>query len=222
MNHFQDFLHGLSLYTSAFHHQITEIIGQGATSGEPRRQRYASLSCYTYWLVSKHWSTMGNSRLTASIHMLDNDSLLHVFYLCRPFLLGEDDDDDGDRLIGARQAMGSADTGGINLRMFAEDGETSYSGQQPILVFPLSVHTAAPVADMLLIHLPFHSSSITSYEDLDIATEDEERMQSLLSDSVIAFFSSPYHACYESTESHHVPSWMSIQFWSIMVIVLSG
>ena len=28
---------------------------------------------------------------TTSIHLLDDYSLLHVFYLCRPFFLGEDD-----------------------------------------------------------------------------------------------------------------------------------
>jgi hypothetical protein len=36
---------------------------------------------------------MGNSPRTAPIHILDDDSLLHVFYLYRPFLLGEDEDD---------------------------------------------------------------------------------------------------------------------------------
>ena len=34
---------------------------------------------------------MGNSPRTTSIEILDDDSLLHVFYLCRPFYLGEDD-----------------------------------------------------------------------------------------------------------------------------------
>ena len=33
---------------------------------------------------------MGSRPRTASIQILDNDSLLHVFYLYRPFLLGED------------------------------------------------------------------------------------------------------------------------------------
>jgi hypothetical protein len=42
---------------------------------------------------------MTNSPLVASIHVLDDDSLLNVFYFYRPFLLGEDDDDYG-RLIG--------------------------------------------------------------------------------------------------------------------------
>jgi hypothetical protein len=36
---------------------------------------------------------MGNSPRTGSIHILDDDSLLHVFYLYRPFLSGEDQDD---------------------------------------------------------------------------------------------------------------------------------
>ena len=40
------------------------------------------------------------NRLTASIHMLDDDSLLNVFYLYRPFLLGEDDEDEFNRLTG--------------------------------------------------------------------------------------------------------------------------
>jgi hypothetical protein len=47
-----------------------------------------------------------NSPLTASIHILDDDSLLNVFYLYRPFLLGEDDEDEDDRLAGGRRGMG--------------------------------------------------------------------------------------------------------------------
>jgi hypothetical protein len=61
---------------------------------------------------------MGNSPHTASasIHILDNDSLLNVFNLYRLFFLGEDPDDDA-RLSG----------GGVrwDLRMFARDGENS-------------------------------------------------------------------------------------------------
>ena len=36
---------------------------------------------------------MGSSQLTASIHILDDDSLLNVFHLYQPFLLGEDGDE---------------------------------------------------------------------------------------------------------------------------------
>ena len=44
---------------------------------------------------------MGNSPPTASIHILDDDSLLNVFRLYRPFLLGEDEDET-DRLVGGK------------------------------------------------------------------------------------------------------------------------
>ena len=45
---------------------------------------------------------MGNSIPTQSIYILDDDSLLNVFYLYRPFLLGEDDEDENDRLGGGQ------------------------------------------------------------------------------------------------------------------------
>jgi hypothetical protein len=44
---------------------------------------------------------MGNSPHSAPIHILDDDSLLHIFYLYRPFLLGEDEDENA-RLYGGR------------------------------------------------------------------------------------------------------------------------
>ena len=43
---------------------------------------------------------MRSSPLTTSIHILDDDSLLNVFHLYRPFLLGEDDEDEFDRILG--------------------------------------------------------------------------------------------------------------------------
>jgi hypothetical protein len=43
---------------------------------------------------------MGNSPHVVSIHVLDDDSLLNIFYLYRPFFLGEDSRDDGERLYG--------------------------------------------------------------------------------------------------------------------------
>ena len=45
---------------------------------------------------------MGNSSLTASIHILDDDSLLNVFHLYRPFILGENEGEN-DRLIGGTE-----------------------------------------------------------------------------------------------------------------------
>ena len=81
---------------------------------------------------------MAHSPNTASIHILDDDSLLHVFYLYRPFILGEDDDDDP-------RLLGSADAGGISLRMFVEGGETLYSGHHPTWISPLSAQKTRPL-----------------------------------------------------------------------------
>ena len=46
---------------------------------------------------------MGNRTHTASIHILDDDSLLYLFYLHRPFLLGEDENDEARIMGGNRQ-----------------------------------------------------------------------------------------------------------------------
>ena len=76
--------------------QSMERIGQSAIRSE---QRYASFFCYAQWLMSPHG--LRNSLCNTSIHILDDDSLLHVFYLYRPSLLGEDQDD--TRLFGREQ-----------------------------------------------------------------------------------------------------------------------
>jgi hypothetical protein len=57
----------------------------------------------------------------------------HVFYLCRPFLLGEDQDDNAHLWGGG--GNGSVDAGGINLPMFVKDGETSFLAQHPTWTF---------------------------------------------------------------------------------------
>jgi hypothetical protein len=44
---------------------------------------------------------MGNSSNTASIHILDDDSLLNVFYIYRPSLLGDEEEDDARFMGGA-------------------------------------------------------------------------------------------------------------------------
>ena len=58
---------------------------------------------------------------TALIHILDDDSLLNVFYFYWPFLLGEDDNERNHLIEGTKGLERSA--GGINSLMFAEDGE---------------------------------------------------------------------------------------------------
>ena len=46
---------------------------------------------------------MGNSSNAALIDILNDDSLLHVSYLYRPLLLGEDEDADARLIGGSRQ-----------------------------------------------------------------------------------------------------------------------
>ena len=46
---------------------------------------------------------MGNRPHIASIHVLDDDSLLNIFYLYRPFFLGEEDEGARDRIEGGRK-----------------------------------------------------------------------------------------------------------------------
>ena len=75
--------------------KFTERICQGAvsTDSESQQQRYVSSSSYGCQRVNKHASAPpDNSTHTTSIHILDDDSLLNIFYLYRPFLLGEDED----------------------------------------------------------------------------------------------------------------------------------
>ena len=69
----------------------TGVISQGSISGKSKRKRYASLFCYTYWPVSEYGVMCNRPQTISSIHILDDDSLLHVFYLCQPIFSGEDD-----------------------------------------------------------------------------------------------------------------------------------
>ena len=64
-----------------------------------QRPRYASFSCYVYWLICLTWPS--RLRVTALNHILDDDSLLNIFYLYRPFLLRKDEDEN-DRLAGGQ------------------------------------------------------------------------------------------------------------------------
>jgi hypothetical protein len=141
--------------------QSLERINQGTIRSEPQLQRYASLVMLVFLRVNIDPTYPCNSPHTVSIHILDNDSLLNVFYL---FRLGEGDNnnvlDDTDHIT--REAGdGAEDAGGINPRMFARDGETSYSGRHPTSIFPLSVQKERPLQTCWRIHHPFRLSSIT-------------------------------------------------------------
>ena len=113
------------------------------------------------------------SRLTASIHILDDDSLLNVFYLYRPFLLGEDEDED-DRLAGGRGGWVRG-RWWYNLSHVCQRWRNAILGSASYLGVSLVCTNGTPVADMLAHSppLPF----VTDYrldKDDGITVEDEE------------------------------------------------
>ena len=147
----------------------TEIIDQEAMSGESQRQRYASFTCYTYCLT---W--IGNSPHTASIHILDDDSLLNVFYLYRPFLLGEDHDDNSRLIGGERQWVG--ERWWYKLAHVCRRWRNVALGSPFHLGLCLVCTFGTPVADMLAHSPPLPLIIDYSYADWDITAEEEERI----------------------------------------------
>ena len=139
---------GLCISTTS-RRQSTGRTDQGAINGESQRPpRYASFSCYVYWLLSEHGTFVALHVLYQSISWMTIP-----FSTCFIFL--------GHLLwtkIASRTGY-STDGGGMRLPMFAEDGETLFLAQRPIWVFPCSVHMARPLQTCWPIHPPFHSSS---------------------------------------------------------------
>ena len=78
--------------------QSPERICQCAIGTKSQRQTYAFFSCYASQLVT---CLTRNSPHTASIHTLDDYSVLNVFYLYRPAIL-DGDEDNSVRLRGGR------------------------------------------------------------------------------------------------------------------------
>ena len=151
--------------------QSTEGIDQGAMGGEPKRQRYASFSCIVI-RFELTWP-MRNSPRTASIHILDDDSLLNVFYLYRPFLLGEDDPE-VTRLFGG---WGRWDRGQwwYKLAHVCQRWRNIVLGSAAYLDISLVCINDTPVADMLGHSPPLPLAIDYSFDDdNNVTTEDEE------------------------------------------------
>jgi hypothetical protein len=107
---------------------------------------------------------MCNRARTASIHTLDDDSLLHVFYLCRPFLRGRDDTADWRYNGRWWYALAHVCQRWRNIVL----GSASYLGLSLLCTY------GTPVADMLA-HSP-HLPLVIGYfmKDRNLTTEDEE------------------------------------------------
>ncbi|KAF8468579.1 hypothetical protein DFH94DRAFT_280558 [Russula ochroleuca] len=131
----------------------TERIGQGEMSGESESQ-------------SPH---------TPSIHVLDDDSLLNVFYLYRPFLSGEDDNDE-DCFKGGEQHWGE-ECWWYKLTHVCQRWQNLIFRSAYYLGLSLLCTKGTPVADMLThsswtSSLPLAIDYVEKY--LPLAAEDEE------------------------------------------------
>ena len=131
---------------------------------------------------------MRSSPLPVSIHIIDDDSLLNVFYFYRPFLLGEDDDED-DRLVGGK-GQWNCGRWWYKLAHVCRRWRNVVLGSAAYLGVSLVCTKGTPIADMLE-----HSPPLPLVIDYfllnndDITAEDEasmKREQSLLSSNMIA------------------------------------
>ena len=117
---------------------------------------------------------MGNSPHTASIHILDDDSLLHIFYLYRPFTLGEDEPDNvlNSRLTGGERSWAD-ERWWFKLAHVCQRWRNIILGSASYLSLFLVCTKGTPVADMLA-HSPPLPLVIDYYQFRDITPEDEE------------------------------------------------
>ena len=121
---------------------------------------------------------MNNRPPTPSIHILDDDSLLHIFHLYRPFLLGEDEDNLGN---GAWRFWGGS-RGWVRGRWWYRLAHVCRRWRNIILAsasyldLSLVCTYGTPIVDMLT-HSP-HLPLVVDYseEGREITIEDEEEI----------------------------------------------
>ena len=110
-----------------------------------------------------------NSSCTASIHILDDYSILHIFYLYRPYILGEDQDDNV-RIMGGGQWAG--ERWWFRLAHVCQRWRSLILGSASYLGLCLVCTYGTPVADMLAHSPPL--PLVIDYYGHDITAEDEE------------------------------------------------
>ena len=116
---------------------------------------------------------MGNSPFTASIHVLDDYSLLHIFYLYRPFLLGEDGDED-HRFFGG-EAGWDRGRWWYEIAHVCQRWRNVILGSASYLGVSLVCTIGTPVADMLAHPPPLPLFIDYQFgEDDDVTAEDEQ------------------------------------------------
>jgi hypothetical protein len=144
---------------------------QSTEQCESQWRRYA-FCCHAHQFVVT-WPT-GNSPHTAPIDILDDDSLLNIFYLYRPFLLDEDKDDSDE----ARLMEGDVEWGReywwFKLSHVCRRWRNLILASSSYLGLCLVCTKGTPVADMLAHSLSLPLVIDYSFEDPNINTEAEE------------------------------------------------
>ena len=151
--------------------QSTERPGQGAIvakRGESQGQRYAFFSCCPHQLMSM---APRDSLHTASIHILDDDSLLHIFYLYRPPIFDGDMDDEFHLVAGQEW---DCERWWYGLAQVCRRWRNLILGSAPYLRLCLVCTHGTPVADMLAHSPPFPLFIDYLDAELDIAEEEED------------------------------------------------
>ena len=112
---------------------------------------------------------------TASIHILDDDSLLNVFYLYRPFLLGEDDEDSA--------RLGGGKVGWVRGRWWYKLAHVCRRWRNLLLASATYLDIClictkdTPIANMLAHSPPLPLIIDHVYGDVGISEEDEEKIR---------------------------------------------
>ena len=117
---------------------------------------------------------MGDRQRAVSIHILDDDSLLHVFYLYCPFLLGEDEDDIA-RLQGGT-GLWVRGRWWYRLAHVCQRWRYLLLGSASYLGISLVCTYGTPVADMLARSPPLPLIVDYFEENRDITAKDEEQI----------------------------------------------
>ena len=113
----------------------------------------------------------GNSLHTTSIHILDNDSLLNIFHLCRPFLLSKGHWQDANmRFGGGRQWVG--ERWWYRLAHVCQRWRSLILGSASYLGLCLVCTYGTPVVKMLARSPPL--PLVIDYEYEDITAKDEK------------------------------------------------
>jgi hypothetical protein len=132
-----------------------------------------TLSAVMTYQLFVTWPT-SNSHHAASIDILDDDSLLHIFYLYQPFLLGEDKDDE-THLFGGAEGWGRGHWW-FKLSHVCQRWRNLILASSSYLGLCLVCTKGTPVADMLARSPALPLIVDYYYEESNINAEDEERL----------------------------------------------